>query len=98
MVVGGGSCRFYVTPKSYLDLISLFLQLLSQRQQELHAARDRLLNGLDKLQGANEVVDRMQRELAALQPVLVEKTASTQELLLQVCRFKPGCGKVHMRA
>jgi hypothetical protein len=77
-------CRFYVTPKSYLDLISLYLQLLAQRRQELHAARDRLLNGLGKLQEANEVVDRMQGELALLQPVLVEKTAATQELLMQV--------------
>jgi len=47
-------------------------------------ARDRLLNGLAKLQETNIVVDRMQRELSELQPILAEKTKDTQRLLTQV--------------
>eukprot|EP00967_Tisochrysis_lutea_P098188 scaffold144806_cov19-Tisochrysis_lutea.AAC.6 len=47
-------------------------------------ARDRLLNGLAKLQETNIVVDRMQTELNELQPVLAEKTKDTQRLLVQV--------------
>ena len=47
-------------------------------------ARERLLNGLAKLHETNVVVDHMQRELSALQPVLVEKAQATQRLLGQV--------------
>jgi len=52
--------------------------------QEMAMARDRLLNGLAKLQETNIVVDRMQRELSELQPILAEKTKDTQRLLTQV--------------
>lgn len=48
-------------------------------------ARDRLLNGLAKLQETNVVVDRMQHELSELQPILADKTRDTQRLLAQVC-------------
>jgi dynein heavy chain len=60
------------------------------------AARDRLLNGLAKLQETNITVDAMQKELAALQPVLAQKTADTQQLLLQV--WPIGEGLVHTLA
>lgn len=43
-------CRMYVTPKSYLDLIALYIQLLRERRTALALARERLLNGLAKLQ------------------------------------------------
>ena len=42
--------RYYVTPKSYLDLISLYTSLLKDKRHEMTQARDRLLNGLQKLQ------------------------------------------------
>lgn len=137
--------RYYVTPKSYLDLIHLYISLLREtrqvrtaaarsaalrgdkarrvphmmcgswcaaganthphahthahtqhpharaRAQEMGLARDRLLNGLDKLQETNTVVDRMQRELNELQPVLAEKTVDTQKLLVQVGRGVRAC-------
>ncbi len=73
-----------MTPKSYLDLIHLYTSLLSSKRQEMALARDRLLNGLSKLQETNVVVDKMQRELNELQPVLAAKTADTQTLLVQV--------------
>ena len=46
----------YVTPKSYLELIALYKSLLDQKRSELRRARDRLENGLDKIQqAANQV-------------------------------------------
>lgn len=44
------SPRFYVTPKAYLDFLSLYSTLVEQQGSELGAARDRLLNGIAKLQ------------------------------------------------
>ena len=51
--------RYYTTPKSYLDLISLYLQLLAEKREEFSVARDRLLNGLQKLTETNTLVDSM---------------------------------------
>uniref|UniRef100_A0A673G0D2 Uncharacterized protein n=1 Tax=Sinocyclocheilus rhinocerous TaxID=307959 RepID=A0A673G0D2_9TELE len=38
----------YVTPKSYLELLSIFSSLIGQKKQELHSARQRMKTGLDK--------------------------------------------------
>jgi dynein heavy chain len=70
--------RFYITPKSYLDLIDLYVHLLADKRAELSASRDRLLNGLQKLRETNAMVDAMRLELNNLQPVLVRVTTDTR--------------------
>ncbi|KAG1666392.1 hypothetical protein FOA52_006501 [Chlamydomonas sp. UWO 241] len=76
--------RYYVTPKSYLDLLSLYTSLLRDKREELTQARERLLNGLKKLQDTNVVVDSMQAELNHLQPILAAKSIDTEALLVKV--------------
>jgi len=76
--------RYYTTPKSYLDLISLYLQLLAEKREEFSVARDRLLNGLQKLTETNTLVDSMKIDLAELQPILEAKSKATAELLKKV--------------
>eukprot|EP00891_Asterochloris_glomerata_P001497 jgi/Astpho2/1497/e_gw1.00026.129.1_t len=78
--------RFYITPRSFLDLLSLYGRLMQQQQISLGADRERLVKGLTKLRQTNETVDTMQRELTALQPVLQQKTAATEQLLVQVTK------------
>ena len=82
-------CRFYITPRSFLDLLCLYGRLMQQQQVISGADRERLVNGLTKLRQTNETVDIMQRELTALQPVLQQKTAATEQLLVQVETFWP---------
>lgn len=77
-------CRFYITPKTYLGLIGLYGSLLSAKRAELGGARERLLNGLQRLHETNQAVDKMQAQLNALAPQLAEKTAATAILLEQV--------------
>ena len=76
--------RFYITPRSFLDLLVLYSKLMQRQQASLGGDRDRLVNGLTRLRQTNETVDTMQQELTALQPVLHQKTAATQQLLAQV--------------
>ena len=78
--------KFYTTPKSYLDLINLYVALLEEKRSEYSTNRDRLLNGLSKLEETNAVVDTMKDELGKLQPILEEKTAATAVLMEQVAR------------
>lgn len=72
--------RFYVTPKSFLDMLALFSSMLGEQHSQLTASRERLINGLNKLHETNSAVDAMQQELTALQ----QKTASAEQLLAQV--------------
>ncbi|KAK3247052.1 hypothetical protein CYMTET_43439 [Cymbomonas tetramitiformis] len=80
--------RYYTTPKSYLDLINLYITLLDEKKTEFGVARDRLLNGLNKLEETNVLVDTMKVDLAELQPILKEKSEATAALLIQVNKDK----------
>ena len=46
----------YTTPKSYLELISLYKQLLASKRADLRAAKERLENGVDKIAQASAQV------------------------------------------
>ncbi|MCJ8744212.1 hypothetical protein PDJAM_G00116030 [Pangasius djambal] len=67
----------YVTPKSYLELLSIFSALIGQKKQELHWARQRMKAGLDKLLSTAEDVSKMQEELETMRPLLEEAARDT---------------------
>ncbi|XP_067839723.1 dynein axonemal heavy chain 6 [Heptranchias perlo] len=73
--------RYYTTPTSYLELINLYLSMLREKRMELISARDRVKNGLSKLLETNELVDKMQIDLSALEPVLQQKAIDVQALM-----------------
>jgi dynein heavy chain len=60
--------RVYTTPKSYLDLISLYIKLLQVKRDELDENRLRLANGLNKLNSTNVEIKDLKERLAVLQP------------------------------
>ena len=62
----------------------MFASMLGEQHAQLIGSRERLVNGLTKLQETNTAVDGMQQELNALQPTLQQKTASAEQLLAQV--------------
>jgi dynein heavy chain len=66
----------YVTPTSYLELMNAFKSLITSKQDEIFKAKQRYLNGLDKLAFAASQVRTLQLELEALQPKL--KVASDE--------------------
>jgi dynein heavy chain len=76
--------RTYVTPKSYLDLIGLYLAELGGKQAEVQNRQDQMIVGVTKLNETNAVVDGLRGDLKALAPVLVEKSANAEKLLGQV--------------
>uniref|UniRef100_A0A803YQF6 Dynein axonemal heavy chain 1 n=1 Tax=Meleagris gallopavo TaxID=9103 RepID=A0A803YQF6_MELGA len=74
----------YVTPKSYLDFLSIFCSLIGKKKQELKTAKNRMEGGLDKLLQTAEDVARMQEELESARPLLAQAAKDTLSLLLQV--------------
>jgi dynein heavy chain len=45
--------RVYITPKTYLDALGLFKDLMEERQQELNSRLTRIKNGIHKLEATN---------------------------------------------
>ena len=65
--------RVYITPKSYLDLISCYEMYLFEKRSELKNRRNTLFAGLSKLETTNVEVEQLQEYLKKLQPELEEK-------------------------
>ncbi|RKP20476.1 dynein heavy chain 6, axonemal, partial [Rozella allomycis CSF55] len=78
--------RYYTTPTSYLELINLYTLMLSEKKRELVSNRDRLKNGLNKLQETNEIVAKMQIELENLKPELKQKAEDVEVLISQISK------------
>ena len=55
------ACRYnYVTPTSYLELLTTFTKLLAEKRREIDVSRRRLETGLDKLLSTAAQVEVMQ--------------------------------------
>ena len=55
--------HFYVTPTSYLELLSTFKTVLISKRQEVHTMKFRLENGVDKIAQTKTLVASMPQEL-----------------------------------
>jgi len=75
---------YYVTPTSYLMLISTFKNLLAKQRNEVADKKARYENGLTKILETQEQVDVMKEELVELQPKLKEATIATDALLEKI--------------
>ncbi|KAL5972264.1 Dynein heavy chain 7 axonemal [Taenia solium] len=62
----------YVTPTSYLELISTFITLLDEKRKSVLTQKSRYEVGLEKLGSAAEDITLMSKELLELQPKLVQ--------------------------
>ncbi|KAI8473051.1 MAG: flagellar outer dynein arm heavy chain beta [Monoraphidium minutum] len=78
----------YTTPKSYLELISLYKELLARKRRELRAAIERLQNGVEKIAQASAQVADLQAALKQEQIIVEEKKAATDELIVSIGREK----------
>lgn len=78
--------RLYTTPKSYLDLINLYISMLKGLQDSVQVKADRMIIGVKKLTETNAIVDSLRKDLEKLAPVLKEKGIETEELLARASR------------
>lgn len=65
--------HYYVTPTSYLELITTFKTLLASRRATVKQNRDRYANGYDTLISTEQKVGDMRIVLEDMQPKLVIK-------------------------
>ncbi|XP_026865841.2 dynein heavy chain 7, axonemal [Electrophorus electricus] len=76
----------YVTPTSYLELISTFKVLLQRKRAEVMKLKRRYEVGLEKLESASAQVATMQVELEALQPQLRVASKEVEEMMVVIER------------
>ncbi|XP_021255789.1 dynein heavy chain 7, axonemal isoform X3 [Numida meleagris] len=74
----------YVTPTSYLELISTFKTLLEKKRTKVMEMKRRYEVGLEKLNSATSQVACMQSELEALQPQLREASKQVDEMMVVI--------------
>ena len=63
----------YVTPTSYLELLSMYKKILKEQRDQNSTARNRLVRGLEVLKIADTEIEKMSIQLEKDQPIL-EKT------------------------
>jgi dynein heavy chain, axonemal len=78
--------HYYVTPTSYLELLLSYRTLLTSRQNEVMTVKKRYEVGLEKLETTESSVGRMQEELIALQPQLVQSTLDTEAAMVVIAK------------
>lgn len=71
----------YITPTSYLTLISSFKKLLNQKQEEIHCAIERYIGGLNQLEYFSETITGMQKDIEELQPKLIIAQKEAEEFI-----------------
>jgi dynein heavy chain len=74
----------YTTPKSFLELISIYKLLLNKKREELNEKIERLSNGLNKLRSSSAKVKDLQVTLKDEQVIVEEKKLATDELVKKV--------------
>ena len=86
--------RVYTTPKSYLDLINLYLAMLAEKRAQLYDLRNTLFVGAKKLEETNGVVESLRGELTKLQPVIDQKAKEAAVMLVQVSADQAEADKI----
>jgi dynein heavy chain len=78
----------YTTPKSYLDLIHLYISSLDKKREEEERKRNRLAVGLKKLQDTNLSIADFKIKIEELQPQLIKKNEEISKALVIVAQDK----------
>jgi len=74
----------YTTPKSYLDLINLYLNTLDIKRAEYNVNKNRLAIGLKKLNNTNQRIAELKVILTDLLPKIAQKNEELKVALVRV--------------
>jgi dynein heavy chain len=80
--------KYYVTPTSYIELITTFKNLLAEKRKEVQQNINKYENGYEKIITTEKSVEGMQKNLIELQPKLKEAAAATEVKMKEVAEKK----------
>jgi len=79
---------YYITPKSYLEFLKLYIKMHESQTNKIKNASDRTSNGLHKLYETFDTVGVMKMKLKAMAPALLEKNEATLKLMENLTKDK----------
>ena len=74
----------YVTPTSYLELLTTFKTVLTSKRTEVDGLRVRLTNGLDRLTSTADQVSSLQEELRQVEPQLLATQKNVDDMIVRI--------------
>jgi dynein heavy chain len=74
----------YVTPTSYLEVLSTFNSLLALKRKEVSTAKRRLETGLHKLQTTEVEVEALKQQIEEMQPLLIRTCEEVEVMMGQI--------------
>ncbi|XP_075413447.1 dynein axonemal heavy chain 11 [Tenrec ecaudatus] len=74
----------YTTPKSFLEQISLFKNLLKKKQDEVSQKKEHLVNGIQKLQSTASQVEDLKARLASQEAELQLRNLAAEALIAKI--------------
>lgn len=80
--------KYYVTPTSYIELITTFKNLLTEKRKEVMQNINKYENGYEKIINTEKSVEQMQINLTELQPKLKEAAIQTEIKMKEVAEKK----------
>jgi dynein heavy chain, axonemal len=80
--------NYYVTPTSYLELLSTYRGVLLSKREEVGTLKNRLQVGLDKLISTAVQVETLQVQLTEMEPVLIATQAEVEQMIINITRDK----------
>lgn len=80
--------RVYITPKTYIDLIKKFKDMLKELKGNVDTNISKLSNGLSKLVESGEKVEFYKEEISRMTPILEEKNINIQEFIEKLAKEK----------
>lgn len=86
--------HYYVTPKSYLDFLKLYLKMHETQINKINNESDRISTGLRKLYETFDTVGEMKTKLKSMAPILLQKNEATFKLMESLRKEKASVDKV----
>lgn len=83
----------YTTPTSYLELIKLYLDMLTLQQKKVPEQINKYVTGLKRLKETNEMVSEMQKDQAELKIILKKSTEDNAKMQIEL-QAKQGDAKI----
>ena len=76
--------KFFITPKTALDNINLFIKLLNNKKVELDTKVNNFILGSEKLEDMEKIVSKLKIDLKKAQPLLEEQSKLASEKLIEL--------------
>ena len=85
---------YYVTPTSYLQLLTTYSRVLVLKRKEVGTLRDRLAVGVDKLIATEKAVNELQAQLTAMEPELIKTQGEVEVMIVVITKDKAVAAEV----